>query len=113
MGKAEMLPVTLELQPPIQAAGGGSAAVNQSVAGAAEGLEGEVGLTHGRAPKVFRNSPFSMCSQACLFQLLKLIKVGFESSPPLVHQTKLSLFSCENVLRVDTARSPINLTFTL
>lgn len=48
-----MLPVTLELQPPIQAAGGGPAAVNQSVAGAAEGLEGEVGLTHGRAPKVF------------------------------------------------------------
>lgn len=112
-GKAEMLPVTLELQPPIQAAWGGPAAVNQSVAGAAEGLEGEVGLTHGRAPIVFRNSSFSMCSQPCLFQLLKLIEVFFDSLPPLVYQTKRSLFSYENVLRVDTTLSPISLTFTL
>lgn len=37
-GKAEMLPVTPELQTPIQAAGGGPAAVNQSVACVAEGM---------------------------------------------------------------------------
>lgn len=34
----EMLPVTPELQTPIQAAGGGPAAVNQSVACVAEGM---------------------------------------------------------------------------
>lgn len=93
-----MLPVTLELQPPIQAAGGGLAVVNQSVAGAAEALEGEVGLTHGRAPEVFK--------KFLLFYLQSAVFVVFASSGAS-NQTLLIL------LRVDTTHSPINMTFTL